>query len=172
MDTTDSNSSQATANRGYWRAAAYFFLLLLVVGATAGVSMYEQFVAQIHDLQQKVQQTAQLQYVAVLVDDKGEPAMLLTQASGEAFLQLQRLNSVVEGGEDTMQLWAVPDGGPARSLGLLTPRLKTLRLAATDQTLDGVGKLGMSVEAKGGVSAKQGPRLPYLLTGSVIRKAL
>ena len=172
MDTPDSNPSQATSTRGYWRAATYFLLLLLAVGASAGVSMYEQFVAQIHDLQQKVQQTAQLQFVAVLVDDKGEPAILLTQASGEAFLQLQRLNSVVEGSEDTMQLWAVPDSGAARSLGLLTPRLKTLRLPATDQTLDGVRKLGMSVESKGGVSESQGPRLPYLLTGSVVRKAL
>jgi anti-sigma-K factor RskA len=157
---------------GYWRAATYFCLLLLALGSTAGVSMYQQFVAQIHDLQQKVQQTAQLQYVAVLLDEKNEPAMLLTQTSGEAFMQLQRLNSVVEGSEDSMQLWALPEGGAPRSLGLLTPKLKTLRLAATDQSLVGVQKLGMSVEAKGGVSDKQGPRLPYLFTGTVVRKAL
>jgi anti-sigma-K factor RskA len=172
MDTTDSTLAPAATSRGYWRAATYFCLLLLAVGATAGVSMYEQFVAQIHDLQQKVQQTAQLQYVAVLVDDKGEPAMLLSRMSGDAFLQLQRLNNVVEGSEDTMQLWALPDGGPARSLGLLTPKLKTLRLPATEQALSGVQKLGMSVEAKGGVSEVQGPRLPYLLTGQLIRRAL
>ncbi len=134
--------------------------------------MYQQFVAQIQDLQHKVQQSAQLQYVAVLVDDKGEPAMLLTQQSGEGFFQLQRLTSVVEGSEDSMQLWAVPASGPARSLGLLTPKLKTLRLAATDRALDGVRMLGMSVEARGGVDERQGPRLPYLWTGRVIQKAL
>jgi anti-sigma-K factor RskA len=172
MDTTASPPSQSPGPRGYWRAATYFCLLLLAVGATAGVSMYQQFVAQIQDLQHKVQQTAQLQYVAVLVDDKGEPAMLLTQQSGEAFFQLQRLTSLVEGGEDSMQLWAVPASGPARSLGLLTPKLKTLRLPATEQTLAGVGKLAMSVEAKGGVSESQGPRLPYLWTGQLVRKAL
>jgi hypothetical protein len=70
--------------RGYWRAATYACLLLLALGATAGLSMYQQFVAQIQDLQQKVQHTAQLQYVAVLLDDQGQPAMLLTQVSGEA----------------------------------------------------------------------------------------
>lgn len=172
MDLNESTPPQPNGAPGYWRAATYFCMLLLVVGATAGISMYEQFAAQIHDLQQKVQQTAQLQYVAVLADDKGEPAMLLTQTSGEAFLQLQRLNSVVEGSEDSMQLWSLPDSGAARSLGVLTPKLKTLRLPANEQTLAGVRKLGMSVEAKGGVSQSQGPRLPYLLTGSLIRKAL
>jgi hypothetical protein len=32
--------------------------------------------------------------------------------------------------------------------------------------------LDISVENKGGVSERQGPRLPYLLTGTLIRKAL
>lgn len=172
MDTKHPQPAHPAAQPGYWRAATYACLLLLAVGTTAGVSMYEQFVAQIHDLQQKVQQTGQLQYVVVLVDDKGAPAMLLTQQSGEAFLQLQRLTSLVEGREDSMQLWALPQNGAPRSLGLLSPKLKTLRLAATGQTLDGFDKLGMSVEAKGGVSESQGPRLPFLWTGQVIRKAL
>ena len=172
MDTLDPTPSQTSATRGYWRAATYACLLLLAVGATAGVSMYEQFVAQIHDLQQKVQQSGQLHYVAVLVDEQGAPAMLLTQQSGDAFMQLQRLNNVVEGREDSMQLWALPASGPARSLGVLAPKLKTLRLPASDQALAGVEKLGMSVEARGGVGERQGPRLPYLWTGSVIRKAL
>ncbi|RFO97475.1 hypothetical protein DIC66_06270 [Rhodoferax lacus] len=175
MQATDSTPPQPSGSRGhkgYWRAATYFCLLLLAVGATAGVSMYEQFVAQIHDLQQKVQQTAQLQYVAVLMDDKGEPAMLVTQEFGQPYLQLQRLNSVVEGQEDSMQLWALPASGTAQSLGVLPPKLKTLRLPATASALDAVSKLGMSVEARGGVTQAQGPRLPYLLTGSVIRKAL
>lgn len=158
--------------RGYWRAATYACLLALVVGFTAARSMYEQFVAQVRDLQQRVQQTAQLQYVAVLHDAKGAPAMLLTQLTGDGFLQMQRLNTVVEGGEDSLQLWALSDGAPARSLGVLTPKLTTMRLPATAQTLDGVQALGLSVEARGGVPQSQGPRLPYLFTGTVIRRAL
>ena len=134
MQATDSTPPQPSGPRGpsgYWRAATYFCLVLLVVGTTAGVSMYEQFVAQIHDLQQKVRQTAQLQYVAVLIDDKGEPAMLVTQESGEPYVQLQRLNGVVEGPEDSMQLWALPASGAAQSLGVLPPKLKTLRLPSS-----------------------------------------
>jgi anti-sigma-K factor RskA len=171
MQSTET-TPQPRGNRGYWRAATYFCLLLLAIGTAAGMSMYEQFVAQIHDLQQKVQQTAQLQFVAVLQDDKGEASMLLTQTSGEAFIQLQRLNSVAEGQEDSMQLWAVPASGAPRSLGLVTPKLKTLRLPVSEQALAGIDKLAMSVEAKGGVSEQQGPRLPYLWTGALIRKAI
>jgi anti-sigma-K factor RskA len=171
MDSTDSTPTAPTRT-GYWRAATIFLLLVVLLAGTAGWSMFEQFTAQVRDLQQKVQATAQLQYVAVLLDDQGQPALLVTQVSGEAFLQLQRLNAVVEGGEDSMQLWAVPATGAAHSLGVMTAKLKTLRLPATEQTLADVPRLAISVENKGGVSQSQGPRLPYLFSGSVIRKAL
>lgn len=172
MDSIDSSTPPSTGPAGYWRASTIFLLLVLALAITAGWSMFEQFSAQVRDLQQKVQKTAQLQYVAVLLDDKNEPAMLVTQVSGESALQLQRLNAVVEGGEDSMQLWAVPVSGAAQSLGVMTARLKTLRLPVGEQTLAGVTRLAISVENKGGVSNSQGPRLPYLFSGSVIRKAL
>lgn len=172
MDSNTSSTSQSSNSRGYWRAAAIFCLLLLAIAVTAGVSMFEQFTAQVRDLQQKVQKTAQLQYVAVLLDEKNEPAMLVTQVSGESALQLQRLNAVVEGGEDTMQLWAVPDTGPARSLGVLQAKFKTPRLTMGSQSIAEVPRLAISVESKGGVSDGQGPRLPYLFSGVVIRKAI
>jgi anti-sigma-K factor RskA len=85
---------------------------------------------------------------------------------------LQRLNAVVEGGEDSMQLWALPATGPARSLGVMTAKLKTLRLPANEQTLTEVARLAISVENKGGVTDAQGPRLPYLFAGNLIHKAL
>jgi anti-sigma-K factor RskA len=157
---------------GYWRAAAIFCLLLLLVAAAAGVSMFEQFKAQVADLQHKIQNTSQLQYLSVLVDEKGEPTILLTQMSGEPALQFQRLNALVEGPEDTMQLWAVPETGPAHSLGILQAKIKTPSLPASDQTLANVTHLAISVENKGGVTDRDGPRLPYLLTGRVIRKAI
>ncbi len=172
MDSNDSSSPQASGVSGYWRAATIFLALVLAIAGTTGWSMFEQFTAQLRDLQQKVQKTAQLQYVAVLLDEKSEPAILVTQVSGESVLQLQRLNAVVEGGEDSMQLWAVPVSGPAHSLGVMAAKLKTLRLPANEQTLAEVTRLAISVENKGGVSDGQGPRLPYLFTGAVIRKAL
>jgi anti-sigma-K factor RskA len=158
--------------RHYWRAATIFCLLLLAIGLAAGMSMFEQFTAQVRDLQQKVQKTAQLQYVSVLLDDKGKPGMLVTLNADEGTLQLQRLNALAEGREDTMQLWALPEQGSARSLGIVQSSIKTPRVAAGEAALAGAVSLAISVEAKGGVAESQGPRLPYLFTGVLVRKAL
>jgi hypothetical protein len=68
MEINETDVPQSSGPPGYWRAATIFCLLLLVLGGTAGWSMFEQFTAQVLDLQQKVQRTAQLQYVAVLLD--------------------------------------------------------------------------------------------------------
>ena len=61
MDTNDSSTHQPMRPLGYWRAAAIFCFLVLLLAATASISMFEQFSAQLRDLQQKVQKTAQLQ---------------------------------------------------------------------------------------------------------------
>lgn len=167
-----SNPSSRPGVSSYWRAGAIALMLLLAVGMTAGVSMFEQFVAQVHDLQQKVQKTAQLQTVAVLLDDKGEPAMLVTQMAGESFLQLQRLNGLLEGREDSMQLWALNASGNAASLGVVQSTIKTPRLQISEQALTNASRLAISVESRGGVTQSQGPRLPYLFSGAWVRKAL
>ncbi|WP_342616333.1 anti-sigma factor [Rhodoferax sp. GW822-FHT02A01] len=166
------NPAPTTRAGAYWRAGAIALMLLLAVGIAAGISMFEQFVAQIHDLQQKVQKTAQLQYVAVLLDDKGEPAMLVTQMAGENVLQLQRLNAVLEGREDSMQLWALPTSGTPASLGVVQSTIKTPRLEIGEQALTNASRLAISVESRGGVPQSQGPRLPYLFSGALVRKAL
>ena len=156
----------------YWRAATIACLLLLLLAGTAGLSMYEQFRAQLQDLQHKLQTTAQLRHVAVLLDDKGAAALLVTQMAGEDSLQLQRLNRVQEGPEDSMQLWALDAAGTPRSLGVLPVRLQTLRLPANALALDGAERLAISVENRGGVSQAQGPRLPYLFSGAWLTRAL
>ena len=155
-----------------WRAATYFLLVVMAIAGAAGASMYEQFVAQVHDLQQKLQKTAQLQSVAVLLDDKGAPAMLVTWNAGAESLQLQRLNAVVEGREDTLQLWALSATGSPRSLGILQRGIVTPQVKASEQALTQVERLAISVEAKGGVAEGRGPSLPYLFNGAWVRKAL
>ncbi|MDO8248639.1 MAG: anti-sigma factor [Rhodoferax sp.] len=156
----------------WWRAATIVCLLLMAIATATGVSMYEQFKAQIDHLQTKLQNTAQIKYIAVLLDDSQAPAMLVTLDLQDAALQIQRLNSVAEGREDSMQLWALPANGKPRSLGVLGSAGKTLRLAASIDTLDDVPQLAISVESKGGVAQDKGPRLPYLFKGAVVQKAL
>jgi anti-sigma-K factor RskA len=141
--------------------------------ATAtGVSMFEQFKAQVNQLQTKLKNVAQIKFIAVLTDDKMAPALLVTLDPQDDALQIQRLNSVAEGREDSMQLWALAADGKPRSLGVLGSSGKTLRLPATEKTLADVPELAISVEAKGGVEQGRGPRLPYLFKGAVVQKAL
>lgn len=156
----------------WWRAATIACLVLLSVAAATGSSMFEQFKAQVQHLQVQLKDTAQVKYIAVLTDASQAPAMLVTMNLQDNALQLQRLNAVTEGREDTMQLWALSDGDPARSLGVLESKGKTLRLPATERDFASATSLAISVEDKGGVTQTQGPRLPYLFKGSVVQKAL
>ena len=158
------------ANR--WRAATIACLLILAFATATGVSMFEQFKAQIAHLQAKLQNTTQIKYLSVLVDDKQSPALLVTFDLLDNALQIQRLNEVTEGPQDTMQLWALSPTEPPRSIGILESRGKTLRIAANEKTFFNISGLAISVEKKGGVDVEKGPRLPYLFTGGLIQKAL
>lgn len=155
----------------WWRAVAIGLAIAIAVGATAAVSMYEQFKAQMQHMQTQLQTVQQIKYISVLTDAQGAPAMLATLDPQEHTLQLQRLNAVVEGQDDTMQLWALSSTGRPVSLGTLTSKIKTQRLNASDKDLAQVTQLAISVENKGGVDPAQGPRLPYLFQGAVVQKA-
>lgn len=157
---------------GWWRAGAIGCLVLLAVALATGMSMFEQFKAQIQHVQGQLKDTAQVRYIAVLNDANQSAALLVTMALQDNALQIQRLNAVTEGREDSMQLWALSEGDPVRSLGVLQSKGKTLRLPATERDLASATTLAISVEDKGGAQPGKGPRLPYLFKGSVIQKAL
>lgn len=144
----------------------------MAIATATGMSMFEQFKAQIGHLQNKLKTTAQIKYISVLLDEKHAPAMLITFDLLDNALQIQRLNEVTEGQQDTMQLWALSGNTPPRSLGILESKGKTLRLAANSETLIDVSELAISVENKGGVEPDKGPRLPYLFIGALLQKAL
>jgi anti-sigma-K factor RskA len=154
-----------------WRALAILLLLLLVLVAAAGVSMYEQLRAQISRLQGELATQPRLGHVAVLLDAQQAPAMLVTHDAGAGQLQLQRLNAVTEGREDSMQLWLLQPGAAPRSLGVLASKYRTLQWPLPEQALLAGSRLAISVEDKGGVAEDQGPRLPYLFEGGLVRKA-
>ena len=100
----------ASARRGvsaWWRALAIFLLVTLFIAWATSASMVEQLKAQIAHLQTKVAAVTQVQYLSVLLDDRHMPALLVTADTQGSVLQLQRLNEVREGREDSMQLWAL-----------------------------------------------------------------
>ncbi|HEX5804753.1 MAG TPA: anti-sigma factor [Macromonas sp.] len=156
----------------WWRALAVALLLALLIGVAASVSMFEQLRLQIRHLQGQLAQQPQVRHVAVLLDQQQQAAMLVTFDPTTTELQLQRLNAVREGREDTMQLWALRAEQAPRSLGIITSKLATLQIPTSAEALDGVTQLAISVENKGGVPEAQGPRLPYLFSGWLVQKAL
>ncbi|MBK1684915.1 anti-sigma factor [Rhodoferax fermentans] len=155
-----------------WRLATIACVILLAVAAATMASMMEQFKAQVSHLQTKLKTTQQIKYVSVLLDDKQQPAMLLSFDLQDAYLQVQRLNDVKEGQEDSMQLWALDSEGRPLSLGVLPTKLKTAQVPVSDKILSQAVGLAISVENKGGVEAGRMPRLPYLYTGALVQKAL
>ena len=163
---------QARTVAPYWRALAIFLLLVLLVSTAASWSMYEQFAAQMRHLHGQLAQRPEVRHMAVLMNAQQRPAMLVTHDAASRRLHLQRLDAVVEGREDSMQLWALDGANTPRSLGVLTPKLKTMQLDLDPAALNGVSELAISVEDRGGVSESQGPRLPYLLKGWLVQKAL
>ena len=155
----------------WWRVVAITLAVLLSIAVASSMSLYEQFKAQLQHMQTQLTSVPHIKYLSVLVDAQKTPAMLITLDPLDHTLQLQRLNKVVEGQEDSMQLWAVREGQRPRSLGVLTPKLAMQRLNASESDVSDAKELAISVENRGGVSPTQGPRLPYLYSGLVIQKA-
>lgn len=160
------------SSAAWWRASTIACLLVMAFAAATGVSMFEQFTAQVNQLQNKLKNIAQIKFVAVLLDEQQAPALLVTQDPQDNALQIQRLNAVQEGREQSLQLWALAANGKPRSLGVLGSAGKTLQLPANDKTLADTSQLAISVESKGGAESGRGPVLPYLFKGAVVQKAL
>jgi anti-sigma-K factor RskA len=156
----------------WWRPATIFLLLVLSIGLAASLSLYFQMQAHIGHLQHKLTQLPQIRHVAVLLDDKQQPAMLVTHDPVAKQLQIERLNNVKEGREDTMQLWAIAPGKQPQSLGVIESKFKAIQMPVQNEQLQGVASLAISVENKGGVPNEQGPRLPWLFIGALVNKAM
>lgn len=156
----------------WWRAGAIFLMVVLSILVATTASMFEQFKAQVQHLQVQLKETQQLKYVAVLNNTQNAPAMLVTMNMLDDKLHIQRLNGVLEGREESLQLWAMSEGDPTRSLGVLGSKTKTLQIPLTERDLASATTLAISVEPKGGAADPKKPSLPFLFQGMVIRKAL
>lgn len=168
-----------------WRGAA--FAGGLVAFAALGVSFYlggevdrrDSQLAQIDRArstlaQQNVQLAAQLaaqpqiQYVAVLTDDKSSASMLVTFDPRQNTLTLKRLGAFQEGPDKSLQLWALPPQGGPRSLGVLGADA-VVKLTAAENQVRAVPALAVSLEPKGGVPGERGPTGPVLFKGPLLQ---
>lgn len=154
-----------------WRSAAAAGALTAVFTLVISATLRDQMGVEIQQLQASLRATPQIDYVAVLADDKSAASMLVTFDPKNNKLTLQRVGDYQEAGDRSLQLWALVPGGGPKSLGVLG-RDKLLRLTAAETDVDRVPTLAISLEPQGGVPSAGGPTGPVLFTGALIRKML
>ena len=154
-----------------WRAATAVGVLATVAAVTVSVGQRQEFGGEIARLQNQLLAAPQIEYVAVLADDKAAASMLVTFDPKAKKLTLQRVGGYEEAGDRSLQLWALPPAGGPKSLGVLG-RDKLLRLTAGERDVREVPTLAISLEPKGGVPSETGPTGPVLFKGALIQKML
>ncbi len=126
----------------------------------------------------QLQQKPEIQYVAVLSDEKAAASMLVTFDPKRNTLTLKRVGGFQEGADKSLELWALPApqagagvaAGP-RSLGVVGGGA-VIKLTAAEASVRDVPALAISLEPKGGVPAGSGPTGPILFKGALIQTAL
>lgn len=165
-------------NLALWRAVALAGVvattMVWVTGGKLRLQMDQELArldAQLGVARAQLQASPQLAYVAVLSDQKSNASMLITFDPRKRTLSLQRVGDFQEGADKSLQLWALPPAGGARSLGVLGAQ-RVVRLDALEADVASVPTLAISLEPKGGVPGAGGPTGPVLFKGALIRNAL
>ena len=168
------------ASLGLWRSGALAGVLAAVVAVFAGLNLSElngqlrgQIAKLTGDNQQLSAQLAgapEIQYVAVLADDKSSASMLVTFDPKNRRLLIKRVGGFQAQADKSLQLWALPAGGTPKSLGVLGGE-PVIRLTAASSDVREVPTLAISLEPLGGAPAGSGPTGPVLLKGALIETA-
>ena len=161
------------SNLNLWRGLSSMGVGVAAVALMVGFnlnSINAKLGGEVQELTAKLSATPEIQYVAVLADDKAAASMLVTFDPKSKRLTLKRVGGFQEASDKSLQLWALPQGGGANSLGVLGNDA-VLRLTAASGDVN-VPTLAISLEPKGGVPSSTGPTGPVLFKGTVIQTAL
>lgn len=118
-----------------------------------------------------LQAQPEIQYVAVLGDDKAAPQVLVTFDPKHNQLTLKHVGDAHVDPGKSLQLWALPPSGGPRSLGVLGSGT-VVRLPAAEQQVREAPALAISLEPQGGAPAGSGPTGPVLFKGALLQTAL
>jgi anti-sigma-K factor RskA len=154
--------------RGLTAAAALAAVAAIVVGVQRHTELGTQLGGQIAALQARLQAAPQIEYVAVLQDDKATASVLVTFDPKTNRLTLKRVGGYQEASDKSLQLWALPPGAGPRSLGVMGGE-PVMRLPATEGDVRAVPALAISLEPRGGAPAGSGPTGPVLFTGALLQ---
>ena len=159
------------ASLGLWRGTTAAGAMAAVLAVVTGVNLNTQLNGQVLELSAKLAATPEIQYVAVLADDNALASMLVTFDPKNNKLVLKRVGGFQESADKSLELWALPQTGGPKSLGVLGSE-KVIRLTATGSDVKEVPTLAITLEPKGGVPPGSGPTGPVLFKGALIQTAL
>ena len=108
--------------------------------------------------------------VVVLAGSDAKPALIASAARGDRFLTLKAVGNAAPAAGRVFDLWALPQGGAPKSLGVIpSGALVRVPLAApADESLTNIPALAVSLEPPGG-SPTGAPTGPVLYSGSIER---
>jgi anti-sigma-K factor RskA len=150
---------------GLWRGVAAAGALASLVAVVLGT----QLMRQNEQLTARLQAAPEVQYVAVLSDEKSAASMLVTFDPKHNTLTLKRVGSFREAADKSLQLWALPPSGGPRSLGVLGTD-PVIKLTAAEGEVREAPALAITLEPKGGVAG--GPTGPVLFKGPLLQTPL
>ena len=161
------------SNLNLWRGLSSMGVGVAAIALMVGVnlnSINAKLGGEVQELNAKLSATPEIQYVAVLADDNAAASMLVTFDPKTQRLTLKRVGGFQTAADKSLQLWALPQAGGAKSLGVLGNDA-VIKLAATGSDIN-VPLLAISLEPLGGVPSSGGPTGPVLLKGALIQTAL
>ena len=171
---------------GLWRGAALAGGLAAVAAVGVGLKLNgeldsrdgqlaqagqtrTQLAQQNAQLAARLQAAPEIQYVAVLADDKASASMLVTFDPKHNTMTLKRVGGYQEAADKSLQLWALPPSGGPKSLGVLGGDA-VIKLTAAEGQVKEVPALAISLEPKGGVTG--GPTGPVLFKGALLQTSI
>lgn len=170
--------------RGVALAGAVMAVVVTVIGAQLNASLEREKAAlaqagrardeatrQVAQLTAQMRAMPDIQYVAVLADERQGPMLLATFDPKHNMLTLKRVAQVQAAPDRSLELWAVPPGAAPRSLGLIASegvmQVPMPPLPGTDMPV-----LAVSLEPKGGAPAGSGPTGPVMYKGPLLRTSV
>lgn len=156
------------ANLGVWRGATAAGTFAAVIAVVTGLNFNTQLNGQVKELSAKLASTPAIEYVAVLADDKASASMLVTFDPNTKKLMLKRVGDFREQPDKSLELWALPPGAPAKSLGVLSADA-VVQMTATDTDIQRSPALAITLEPKGGVPPGTAATGPILFKGALIK---
>ena len=153
---------------GLWRGATAAGAFAAVVAVVTGVSLNTQLSSQVQSLNAKLLSTPAIEYVAVLADDKASASILVTFDPNSKKLLLKRLGNFREQPDKSLELWALPPGEPAKSLGVMSGDT-VVQLTALASDIHRSTVLAVTLESKGGVPSGTAATGPILFKDALIK---